>query len=475
MVKITLNNNLNLKIEAKTEYLLGLRDYFVEFVPGYRFMQKYKSGIWDGTVCLFDSLRRELPYGLFVDLLKFHKKNYKEVKISIDDNVKNLFKNKYDLNISYNLKYKPFYYQKECVEAALNYTKGIIKSPTSSGKSLIISYIIDNLKCITEKQLIIVPTINLVEQFYADMIDYGISGDIGRIHADLKEYDRPIVISTWQSMIKTPSTINEFDTVIVDETHTVKGIELRKLLKSAVRPIWRFGFTGTLPSNRLDLLNIKSYIGPIIKQIDGADLAKKGFISKCNIKILTINHNINFDGSYNDVKELVFNQHYRLELIKRVIDIIGNNNVLILVGLVEKEGELLKDYLEKVLPDKTVVFLSGKDKVTVREEWREEFKNRNDIILIATYGIYQMGINIPPLKYLIFASPFKSEIRILQSIGRTLRKHASKIDGSYIIDIVDRAPYIYLHAKKRYSFYKKEKFNIEKVDIDLNNINSFIF
>ena len=168
---------------------------------------------------------------------------------------------------------------------------------------------------------------------------------------------------------------------------------------------------------------------------------------------------------------MVFNQHYRLELIKRVIDIIGNNNVLILVGLVEKEGELLKDYLEKVLPDKTVVFLSGKDKVTVREEWREEFKNRNDIILIATYGIYQMGINIPPLKYLIFASPFKSEIRILQSIGRTLRKHASKIDGSYIIDIVDRAPYIYLHAKKRYSFYKKEKFKIEKVDIDINKIN----
>ncbi|MFW6130240.1 MAG: DEAD/DEAH box helicase family protein [Atribacterota bacterium] len=464
MVNITLKDNLYLKIKTDlSDYLIAVKEHFTAMVPGRHFMESFRSGSWDGKVCFFNSLKKELPYGLFIDLLKFHKENYKDLQINISKDVYNLFKPK-KFKLNYNLKFKPHDYQKECIEAAFTYSKGLIKSPTASGKSLIISYIIDNLKNINRQQLVIVPTVDLVEQFYSDMKEYGIKC-VGRVHANLKEYDKPITISTWQSMVRNHELLDNYQTIIVDEAHSIKGIELRNLLEKARKTSWRFGLTGTLPSDKIDIFNVKSFVGPIIKSIDIRRLIDEGYIAGCNIKMVYIDNHIEFNGNYNEVKEHVFNQPYRLELITNIIKDLGKENVLLLVGLVEKEGEILERYLKDKLPKKKVVFLSGRDKIKVREKWRNEFKDNDDIVMIATYGIYQTGINIPPLKYLIFASPFKSEIRVLQSIGRALRKHASKKEGAYIFDIIDDAPYIDKHAKKRYDYYDREEFDIECIDV----------
>jgi len=150
-----------------------------------------------------------------------------------------------------------------------------------------------------------------------------------------------------------------------------------------------------------------------------------------------------------------------------------DHNVLLLVGKVEKEGDYLKDILGT---NKEVVFLSGRDSVETREMWRAEMKNRKDVALIATYGIFQQGINIPNLKYIILASPFKSKIRVLQSIGRALRKHADKENGAYIFDLHDHTTFFEKHGDVRYRYYDAEKFHIEEhlfeegSDIDLSEI-----
>jgi superfamily II DNA or RNA helicase len=141
--------------------------------------------------------------------------------------------------------------------------------------------------------------------------------------------------------------------------------------------------------------------------------------------------------------------------------------VLLLVGKVEKEGVVLKEYFDAHKArgniDKEVVFLSGKTSTDEeREFWRQEAMERKDLIVIATYGIFQLGINIPPLKYLVLAAPFKSKIRVLQSIGRTLRKHTEKVSGAQIFDLVDITKYFEDHGLKRLRHYYSEKFDVKE-------------
>ena len=150
-------------------------------------------------------------------------------------------------------------------------------------------------------------------------------------------------------------------------------------------------------------------------------------------------------------------------------------NLLVLVGFVEKEGEVLEQYLKTAFPKRKVVFLHGDTSSEEREKWRKRANKEKDIILIATYGIFQLGINIPTLKYLILASPFKAKIRVLQSIGRVLRKAAEKMDGAFVIDLWDQVRTLEKHGTIRIRHYIKEKFNIkeyiifpdDRTDLDL--------
>jgi len=454
-------------------YITDIREYFTDYVEGFKFQPKYRTGMWNGKICVMAS-NRSLPYGLLIQVLKFHKKNYKDIELIIDDDVKEFFKGVY-IDPNYDLNIFPRNYQIECILSCLENKSGIILSSTASGKSCIITYVIkalmesNNIK----RSLIIVPTISLVQQFYSDMIEYGMDSHIiGRVYSKMKELNQDIVISTWQTLSKHYDILENFDCIICDEVHSAKAFVIKTILSKCINAKWRFGFTGTLPSSKLDLFNIQSYLGPVLRTYSAAELADLGYVSRCKIELMHINYNspekYELCGDYNIVKDMVFNNEVRLNLIKNTLKK-ADGNVLVLVGLVEKEGQILKEYLEKSDIKKEIVFIWGDIKVEEREFWRSELGKRNNIILIATYQIFQVGVNAPTLKYILFASPFKSKIRVLQSIGRALRKHESK-DYAVIYDIIDNVKFLEDHGIKRMRYYSQERFDISETIYNENQL-----
>ena len=481
-VRISKHNQMQIKINTDSrDYILGMRELFTQYVEGFQYMPRFKSGSWNGKTCMMNGIHNTLPYGLLLDLIKFHKKHFPSFHISVDDDVKQIFKGpKFKVRYE-DLSLEPRFYQDEAVKICLDRTKGIIRSATASGKSYIISCIIKTLlenqkKSGVNKVLLSVTRAALVEQFYNDMLEYGIPKDlIGRVYAKKKEWDLPITISTWQSLMNNHDKLPNYGCVICDEVHGAKSYELKKILVKSINANYRLGFTGTLHSAELDNWNTKSYLGPVLKEYSSGFLAEKGFISKCNVHILGVEYNNGDDieGTYDEIKDIIFTNRSRVDVISNLINRL-DHNVLVLVGMVEREGEFLLNELGNV--NKEVVFLSGRNSVDDREKWRKEMVKRNDIALIATYGIFQEGINIPNLKYTILASPFKAKIRILQSIGRNLRMYENKKHGAHIFDIHDHVKYFEKHGDVRYRFYDAERFNIneyklvEGVEFDYDKI-----
>lgn len=467
MIKIEKHDELKLKIETENiEFLDDLKDFLGTYVPDYFFMPMYKSGKWDGKKYFFDHINKTIPYGLLYEILEWNKS--KKYKISYDKEILNIYSESILFEPIYDLKYKPRYYQDECIIKSLKIKKGIFKCPTASGKSIIIAYIIKTIhENRNNKSLIIVPSIGLVEQFYNDLIEYGIDENLlGKVTANKKEWDTDITISTWQSLQNNHDKLENYQTVFVDEVHKCKAKELQKIMKLSKNADYRFGCTGTLPPNRHDDYLIKSYIGPVIKEYKASELIEKGFLNHCKVKIFEIKHNKRFPKGtqFNEIVDTVFSDENRLQFIKdKVKDL--DDNIIILVSKVEKEGQKLYEYLQDI--DKEVVFLSGKDKADVREYWRNELEKRNDIIMIATDGIMSTGVNIPSLKYLMLASSRKSKILVLQSIGRTLRKSIDK-GTSVVFDLADQVKNLKDHAKSREKFYEIEEFDIEKEYIDIS-------
>lgn len=453
-------------------YLKSMRKELSFYVDGYFWTPSYQSGQWDGKASFFTKANL-MPFGILPDFLKIHKKKYADhVKLIADDGVKKLYKGP-NIDIKYDLSLQPYPYQQEAIEICLKRTKGIIRSATASGKSLLISYIIKNLldnRDLTNvrRSIVIVPSQGLVEQFKSDMVEYGINGDyIGKVYTGFKEWNRAICITTWQSLKNNLEKLSMYDCIIGDEAHGVKAYNLKKIFKKS-HAHYRFGFTGTLPNNMADYMNVKAYIGPVLKEYPSGFLAEEGYIAKCNVKALILNYSNIESNYYNDIRSEVFHNPKRVEFITKMVNEI-DDNVLLLVAKIS-EGNKLEMALKR-RTDKEVIFLSGKDKVDIREEWRQKMMNGKNIALIATYGIFQQGINIPNLKYAILASPTKSKIRTLQSVGRALRKHENKIDGAVILDLIDNVKYLDKHGDRRLRFYHSEGFDIE--EIELKERNSF--
>jgi superfamily II DNA or RNA helicase len=303
--------------------------------------------------------------------------------------------------------------------------------------------------------LVVVPSQSLVEQFKGDMIDYGITKDaIGKVYDKYKQWDKNIVISTWQTLMNNHDKLPLYDVIIGDECHQNKAHELKKIF-SKTKARYRLGFTGTLPTHITDLYNIKSYLGPVLKEYPSGLLAEQGYIAQCRVKVYKQKYPHIESRAYRDIKDEVFNDRQRLELIGKIVNQI-DDNVLLLVTY-KAEGEKLRQLLKR-RTKREVVFLSGDDKTDIREEWRQRMIKEKNIALIATYGIFQQGINIPNLKHGILASPSKSKIRVLQSVGRTLRAHNDEV--AYIYDIIDECRFLSKHGEKRLDYYENEGFEI---------------
>ena len=471
MVNFELHDPLHVRVDTENwAYLNEVKEHLRHYKDGYKFMDKYKSGQWDGKIGLMDGMKRTVPYGILLELIKYHKKEWGDVPYTLSPEVKSLFvgiKPEYKKDLCF----QPYDYQDDCISACLKTSKGIIRSATASGKSLMISYVIKALqeKSLTQNGIIVVPSIGLVTQFYNDMEEYGMNmNGIGRVGDDWKEWNNPLVISTWQSLNNVRHHMERMDTVIIDEVHGAKAQVLGELLQECPNARWRYGFTGTMPHDELDYLQTQQYLGPVLREYGAAKLAKMGYVAEAFIKMVHIHYKKAPKGTYNEIKDEVFHNPYRQGVIK---DIIRNSdgNVLILVGKVTDEGDALKTVLmdDVEFRDYEIEFLSGRDSATDREKWRKYMDEKDKrIVLIATYGIFQQGINIKSLRHLILGSPFKSKIRVLQSIGRTLRLHADKTTGATVWDICDEAKHLTKHSDTRLKHYNIEEFDVTEYSIN---------
>ena len=220
-LSFTLHKRQEIQINGGTrECIKGIEDILTEYASNYIYTPAFKKGLWDGKISLFNRAYRSFPYGLFLKVLRFVKKEFPEIPYSIDPQIGHLFSGVALTDISYNLTLQPYGYQKQCIEASLKASKGINVVATAGGKSLIIAYIIDiiNNNINNNKSLIVVPTIALVNQFKGDLIEYGMDGGImGMVNSKTKEFDKDIVISTWQSLQNNTHMLPDFNTVIIDE------------------------------------------------------------------------------------------------------------------------------------------------------------------------------------------------------------------------------------------------------------------
>ena len=473
-------NEVYLQIDCDPHIKHELQDEFTFDVPGAKFMPQYRSKYWDGKIRLFNLQKSQIYVGLLDKIVqfcrrydyeyefedsKFYGLPYQETESVSHEGVKD-----YLTGIS---KYKPRDYQIEGVFDALQKNRRLLISPTGSGKSLMIYAITRYHTEHKRSTLIIVPTTSLVEQMYKDFIDYSWDADTycHKIYAgkDLLS-EKQVIISTWQSIYKLPRTwFNRFDVVIGDEAHQFKSKSLVSIMTKLYDTKYRYGFTGTLDGTQTHKWVLEGLFGPSYKIINTKELQEKGYLAKLNIRVLLLKHDPTAFDTYQDEIEFLITHKKRNNFIKNLAhDLKGNT--LILYSRVATHGEVLYDIINKV--ERKIFFVHGGVDVEERESVRQITEKENDAIIIASFGTFSTGINIKNLHNVIFASPSKSRIRTLQSIGRVLRKSKDKLNAT-LYDIADdckkgsKQNYTLNHLIERIKYYNEEKFSYEIIQIKI--------
>ena len=484
MVTIEKKNEAFLKIRAELSVHKELSDYFTFEVPDAKFLKTQKRyKYWDGRIRLYSPGTGELPLGLFHYLEEWLQKKQYEYKI--EDNkfcgtpgeVNTLITPEAVNGFvrSLGTPFKARDYQLQSVYSALRHNRRLLLSPTGSGKSFIIYCLLRWHLQYKREILIIVPTTSLVEQLYKDIEQYGFYArdTIHKIYGGRERYtESPVVISTWQSIYKeSKNYFNRFDVVIGDEAHLYKAKSLTGILNKCHNAKYRIGLTGTLDGMQCHQLQLEGMFGKVNNAIRTKDLQKKGHLTELKINILLCKHNYTRFADYQDEINYIITHEKRNKIITGLArDLPGNT--LILFNYVEKHGEPLYEMINSKGGDKRIFFIHGKVPTDEREEARQICENTDNAIILASYGTFSTGINIKNLHNVIFASPSKSRIRNLQSIGRALRKHDSKGQAT-LYDFADDISNGHFnnatlnHLVERIRTYKDEKFDYSITKIKL--------
>ena len=482
---ISKKNEVYLKVESEPHVYYELADQFTFEVPGAKFMPTYQKKYWDGKIRLFNVQNGEVYIGLLDRIVQFCKdqsytyefvdSKYYGLPFEVNDRISKEGVKDYMNAIS---KYKPRDYQIDGVYDALRNNRKLLVSPTASGKSLmiyaIIRYFVENKK----NTLIVVPTTSLVEQMYKDFADYG--WDVGsychKIYAGReRETDSQVIITTWQSIYKLPRKYFErFDVVVGDEAHQFKSKSLVAIMTKLGNAKYRYGFTGTLDGTETHKWVLEGLFGPSYKIIKTDELMKKGHVATLDINVLLLKHPPNKFENFEEEVQYIITHEKRNRLIRNLaLDLKGNT--LILFARVEAHGEPLYEMINNsTVEHRNVFFVHGGVPTEDREEIREITEKQDNAIIVASYGTFSTGINIKRLHNVIFASPSKSRIRNLQSIGRVLRKGNGKVKAT-LYDIADdistksRKNYTLNHLIERIKIYNEENFNYDIVNIPIKN------
>ena len=482
-LQIEKKNEVYLRIKAEPHVYQELSDHFTFEVPGAKFMPQYRSKYWDGKIRLFSTHTGEIYVGLLDKIISFCK-NYNYDYKFLDNK---FFGTPFEVNemISFDgvrdymksiTSHEPREYQVEGVYDALRHNRRLLISPTASGKSLMIYSIARYYTSHNKNILVIVPTTSLVEQMYKDFEEYGWESETycHKIYSGReKETDAPVTITTWQSIYKLDRKYFEkFDVVIGDEAHLFKSKSLVQIMTKLHTAKYRFGFTGTLDGSQTHKWVLEGLFGPAYKVTRTAELMEKGHLSRLDITCLVLKHNPQKFDSYEDEIQYLISHERRNKFIKNLaLDLKGNT--LVLYSRVASHGEVLYDLINtNKSQDRKVFFIHGGVAADEREHVRAIMESQENAIIVASYGTFSTGINIKRLHNVIFASPSKSRVRNLQSIGRVLRKGKDKVKAM-LFDIADdctyqsRKNYTLNHLIERIKTYNEEQFNYEIVSINL--------
>ena len=484
-------NDVYMRVNADAGISQELADFFTFKVPGYQFMPAYRNKMWDGNIRLYNRRNNTLYAGLIDYVKEFAETRDYEITIDPDLEIEDSFsvKDAKDFIKELNPVHEPRDYQLQAFVKCVRSKRKLVLSPTASGKSFIIYML---TKWYQSPTLIIVPTISLVHQMKGDFVDYGCPEDqIYTIQGGVdKQTDSNIVISTWQSIHKLPKTwFDRFDVVIGDEAHLYKAKSLTGILEKMPNTPFRFGFTGTLDGTHTHKLVLEGLFGSVHQVITTKELIEQKHLADFKIKALILKYT---DATRSDMKKKTYNEEIdflmqcpeRNNFIKNLA-LSLNGNTLILYHQVDKHGKVLYNIIkQKAEEGRKVFFVHGGVDGQEREQIRAITEEEQDAIIVASYGTFSTGINIRRLHNVVFASPTKSRIRTLQSIGRGLRKAGAGERGedgkelqakqqATLFDIADdltwktRVNYTLKHFLERMKYYTGEKFPYKVHNIEI--------
>lgn len=484
MKKATLvvKDEVNVKIEGlDLDARKKLANKFKYEVPYARYLPAVRLGRWDGKVAYF-----QLGGSTYINLLPEILPMLQDMRYDIDV----VDHREYECNFTFEpvtaetfshktwpkghpVAGEPIVlrdYQIEIINNFISNPQSLQEIATGAGKTLMTAAL-SNLVEPYGRSIVIVPNKSLVTQTEEDYINLGL--DVGVFYGDRKEFGKTHTICTWQSLNvllkntrnhEAPITIQEFledvVCVIVDEVHQAKADALKTLLTGVMSQVpIRWGLTGTIPKEPFEFMSLLVSLGPVTNKKSASELQDAGVLANCEVNIVQLVDHGDYSNYQSELKYLLTNTN-RLDYLSKLVDTISETgNTLVLVDRVAAGNEIVSRLGDRA------VFISGSTKANDRKEHYDEVADVNDKIIVATYGVAAVGINIPRIFNLVLLEPGKSFVRVIQSIGRGIRKAQDK-DHVQIWDITSTCKYAKRHLSKRKQFYKEANypFVIQKTD-----------
>ena len=473
-----------------------LEQFFTYEVPGARFTPKFKARLWDGKVRLYSLIRKTLYVGLYPYLVEFCKRNNYELSYrETEEFPKVVDINEYAIEdietfvdkLNLYARGEPIPardYQIEAVHHALVTNRTVLLSPTASGKSFIIYCLIRWHLLAGRKCMIVVPTTSLVEQMYSDFEDYSshnqwsVKQHCQKLYSGFtRDMTTEVLITTWQSIYKQPKEwFAQFDMIIGDEAHQFKATSLVTIMERMQHVKYRIGTTGTIDNKKLNQLTLEGLFGAVHRVITTKELMDSGRVVQIDINCLVLKYKEEVrkackEHTYQEEMQWLIANEDRNKFIRNLA-VSCTGNTLVLFQFVDKHGIPLYEAIKAKAPEKNVYIVHGGIDTLDREDIRKNTELGDNTIIVASYATFSTGINIPSIENIIFASPTKSKIRNLQSIGRGLRLKDGKTHLK-LFDIADNLQYksrknhTMNHFIERVKIYSEEKFDYKVREIEL--------
>lgn len=495
-------NATTVYVDTDRGFLRTVGEHYTFFPDNYMWSRAYKNKLWDGKIRLFNVNTGSLPAGLLTDLVSFCKENGKSYELIgftkvIDRKTLEADFDRFFESLTLPEKFREIrpYQRKAVIDILENNHRGIIISPTGSGKSFITYLLLRyhlSRGLVNGQTVIIVPTINLVTQLYKDFQNFAqyekkfnVEEMFHLIYDGApKETDKKFSISTWQSLqyIKDSKYFRRFGMVVTDEVHTAEADVLPKIIEKCINADIKIGLTGTLKESNIKPLQLVGLFGTIVKTRTTRELMDDGYLpdvpmlamvaeysepSKkefwAHIKEAMKDAEGDSVGAKKYAAELNFLRNFkpRNTLIIRLLQKWKGDNNLVLFRSVE-HAKMMETVLTKMGFE--VLWMKRELSKEQREEMRQYIENNNGLVILSTYQIFQLGISINNLDNVIFGAPSKGRIRVLQSFGRILRKSETGKIG-FFVDIIDdirstQDNITYAHGVARLQYYREDKIKV---------------